>query len=121
MREAGFSPSIVAYNTVITGYGRVSSMDHAETLFQNLKQIGVEPDETTYRSLIEGWGRTGNYKQAKLYYMEMKRLVFNSSNLYTLMRLQAKHEDEEGARRTIDDMMMIGCEKSSPGDCLTGV
>ncbi|KAL0453979.1 UNVERIFIED_CONTAM: Pentatricopeptide repeat-containing protein, chloroplastic [Sesamum latifolium] len=115
MREAGFSSSIVAYNTMITGYGRVSSMDHAERLFHNLKEIGVEPDETTYRSLIEGWGRTGNYKQAKLYYMEMKSLGFkpNSSNLYTLMRLQAKHEDEEDARRTIDDMMLIGCEKSS--------
>ncbi|KAK4415170.1 Pentatricopeptide repeat-containing protein, chloroplastic [Sesamum alatum] len=115
MGEAGFSPSIVAYNTMITGYGRASSMDHAERLFHNLKEIGVEPDETTYRSLIEGWGRTGNYKPAKLYYMEMKRLGFkpNSSNLYTLMRLQAKHEDEEGAQRTIDDMMMIGCEKSS--------
>ncbi|KAI3444052.1 hypothetical protein Pfo_000717 [Paulownia fortunei] len=115
MREAGFSPCIVAYNTMITGYGRVSRMDHAERLFCNLKEVGFAPDETTYRSLIEGWGRAGNYKQAKLYYMELKRLGFkpNSSNLYTLIRLQAKHEDEEGAIKTINDMMMIGCQKCS--------
>lgn len=115
MGEAGFSPCIVAYNTMVTGYGRVSSMDHAESLFCNLKEAGLVPDETTYRSLIEGWGRAGNYKQAKLYYMELKRFGFkpNSSNLYTLIRLQAKHEDEEGAFRTIDDMLMIGCQKSS--------
>lgn len=115
MRESGFSPNIIAYNTMITGYGRVSNMDHAERLFRNLKKVGIVPDETTYRSLIEGWGRAGNYKQAKLYHMELKRLGFkpSSSNLYTLIRLQAKHEDEEGAIRTVDDMMMIGCQKSS--------
>ncbi|KAK6135638.1 hypothetical protein DH2020_030623 [Rehmannia glutinosa] len=115
MRKARFSPCIVAYNTMITGYGRVSRMDHAENIFCNLKEAGFVPDETTYRSLIEGWGRADNYKQAKYYYMELKRLGFkpNSSNLYTLIRLQAKHGDEDGAVKTINDMMMIGCQKSS--------
>ncbi|PIN02098.1 hypothetical protein CDL12_25390 [Handroanthus impetiginosus] len=115
MKEAGFSPGIVAYNTMITGYGRISSMDQAERILHDLREVGFEPDETTYRSLIEGWGRAGNYKQAKHYYMELKRLGFkpNSSNLYTLIRLQAKHDDGEGATRTIDDMLMIGCQKSS--------
>ncbi|KAK6136257.1 hypothetical protein DH2020_029988 [Rehmannia glutinosa] len=115
MRKARFSPCIVAYNTMITGYGRVSRMDHAENIFCNLKEAGFVPDETTYRSLIEGWGRADNYKQAKFYYMELKRLGYkpNSSNLYTLIRLQAKHGDEDGAVKTINDMMMIGCQKSS--------
>lgn len=115
MKEAGFSARTIAYNTMITGYGKVSRMDYAENMFQNLKEVGVEPDETTYRSLIEGWGRAGNYERAKDYYMELKRLGFkpNSSNLYTLLRLQAYHEDEEGAIRTIHDMIMIGCQKSS--------
>lgn len=115
MKEAGFSPCIVAYNTMITGYGRVTQMDNAEHLFQNLKQVGFEPDETTYRSLIEGWGRADNYRQAKYYYVELKRLGFkpNSSNLYTLIRLQAKCRDEEGVVNTIHDMVMMGCQKSS--------
>ncbi|KAK6156646.1 hypothetical protein DH2020_010894 [Rehmannia glutinosa] len=115
MRKARFSPCIVAYNTMITGYGRVSRMDHAENIFCNLKEAGFVPDETTYRSLIEGWGRADSYKQAKFYYMELKRLGYkpNSSNLYTLIRLQAKHGDEDGAVKTINDMMMIGCQKSS--------
>ncbi|KAL8040895.1 hypothetical protein ABFX02_10G129800 [Erythranthe guttata] len=115
MKEAGLSPCIVAYNTMITGYGRVSSMDQSERLLDNLKETGLVPDETTYRSLIEGWGRTGNYEKAKFYYTELEKFGFkpNSSNLYTLIRLQAKHEDEVGAIRTINDMLMIGCQKSS--------
>ncbi|XP_073149330.1 pentatricopeptide repeat-containing protein At4g30825, chloroplastic isoform X2 [Henckelia pumila] len=115
MREAGFSPNIIAYNTMITGYGKVSRMDQAELLFQNLRKLDLEPDETTYRSLIEGWGRAGNYKQAKHNYVQLTGLGFkpNSSNLYTLINLQAKHEDDEGSIRTIYDMMMNGCQKSS--------
>ncbi|KAH6801457.1 Tetratricopeptide repeat superfamily protein [Perilla frutescens var. hirtella] len=115
MRECGFSPNIIAYNTMITGHGKVSRMDGADRLFCDLKDAGVMPDETTYRMMIEGWGRAGNYKQVKFYYVELKRLGFkpSPSNLYTLIRLQAEHEDEEGAIRTIDDMMMIGCQKSS--------
>ncbi|XP_022882824.1 pentatricopeptide repeat-containing protein At4g30825, chloroplastic isoform X1 [Olea europaea var. sylvestris] len=115
MKEAGFSPNIVAYNTMITGYGKVSNMDYAQRLFQNLKEVGVVPDETTYRSMIEGWGRACNYIESKFYYLELKRLGFkpNSSNFYTMINLQAKHEDEEGAIRTINDILMIGCQESS--------
>lgn len=115
MRESGFSPNIIAYNTLITGYGRCSSMDRAENLFHDLRRVGIVPDETTYRSLIEGWGRSGNYKQAKLNCVELKKLGFmpTSSNLYTLIRLQAQHDDDEGAIKTIDDMLTIGCQKSS--------
>ncbi|KAL2455855.1 Pentatricopeptide repeat-containing protein [Abeliophyllum distichum] len=115
MKEAGFSPNIVAYNTMITGYGKVSNMDRAQRLFQNLKEVGLVPDETTYRSMIEGWGRADNYIEAKFYYVELKKLGFkpNSPNLYTMINLQAKHHDEEGAIRTINDMLMIGCQESS--------
>ncbi|KAH6758240.1 Tetratricopeptide repeat superfamily protein [Perilla frutescens var. frutescens] len=115
MRECGFSPNIIAFNTMITGHGKVSRMDGADRLFCDLKDAGVMPDETTYRMMIEGWGRAGNYKQVKFYYVELKRLGFkpSPSNLYTLIRLQAEHEDEEGATRTIDDMMGIGCQNSS--------
>lgn len=115
MRECGFSPNIIAYNTLITGHGKVSRMDGADRLFYELKDAGIMPDETTYRMMIEGWGRAGNYKQVKFYYVELKRLGFkpSTSNMYTLIRLQAEHEDEEAAIRTIDDMMMIGCQKSS--------
>ncbi|XP_051131865.1 pentatricopeptide repeat-containing protein At4g30825, chloroplastic [Andrographis paniculata] len=115
MKEAGFSLHMVAYNTMITGYGRASMMDNADKLFQSLRGLGLEPDETTYRSMVEGWGRAGNYKQAKYYYMELKRSGFkpNPSNMYTMVKLQAKHEDEEGAVRTISDMLLVGCPKSS--------
>lgn len=115
MRQSGFSPNVIAYNTVITGHGKVSRMDDAERLFCDLKDAGIMPNETTYRLMIEGWGRAGNYDQVQLYYVQLKRLGFkpSSSNLYTLIRLQAEHEDEEGAIRTIDDMMIIGCQKSS--------
>ncbi|KAL6558086.1 hypothetical protein OROMI_018436 [Orobanche minor] len=113
--EAGSSLCIVAYNTMIAGYGRVSRMYLAEELFREIKESGLAPDETTYRSLIEGCGRMGDYKQARVYYTELKRLGFkpNKSNLYTLIRLQAKHDDEEGAKTTVCDMMMIGCQKLS--------
>ncbi|KAM1478420.1 hypothetical protein ACFX2I_025847 [Malus domestica] len=76
---------------------------------------GLEPDETTYCSMIEGWGRADNYKKAERYYKELKRLGYkpNSSNLYTLINLQAKHEHEEGAIRTLDDMLTMGCQYSS--------
>lgn len=115
MQNAGFTPNIIAYNTLITGYGKVSNMNAADRLFHDLENVGLKPDETTYRSMIEGWGRTNNYKEAKRFYMELKRLELmpNSSNLFTMINLQAKHQDEEGILRTIDDMMMIGCQKSS--------
>ncbi|KAH8486107.1 hypothetical protein H0E87_027543 [Populus deltoides] len=77
MQEAKFSPNTVACNILITGYGKVSNMFGAQWLFLGIQNTGLEPDETTYRSMIEGWGRVGNYK----------------------------HGDEDGACRTLDDML----------------
>ncbi|GKV18113.1 hypothetical protein SLEP1_g28534 [Rubroshorea leprosula] len=115
MLEAGFSPNIVAYNTLITGYGKTSNMEAAEQVFQRIHHVGLEPDETTYRSMIEGWGRADNYGKAEWYYGELCRLGFkpNSSNLYRLINLQAKYGDAEGAIRTLDDMLEMGCQHSS--------
>ncbi|KAL5980473.1 hypothetical protein ACLOJK_028381 [Asimina triloba] len=115
MLAAGFSPNIIAYNTLITGYGKIGNMDAASCLFRNLETIGVEPDETTYRSLVEGFGRSDNYKEASYYYKELKRLGFhpNSSNFHTMLNLQAKHKDEEGAIQTVKDMSVMGCQYSS--------
>lgn len=115
MQKAGYAPHIVAYNTLITGYGKLSNMEAAKQLFQNLAHIGLEPDETTYRSMIEGWGRVNNYVEADWCYKELKRAGFkpNSSNLLTIINLQAKHGDEEGSVRTVSDMLMMGCQYSS--------
>ncbi|XP_027369099.1 pentatricopeptide repeat-containing protein At4g30825, chloroplastic [Abrus precatorius] len=116
MQEAGFCPNVVAYNTMITGYGKASNMDAAQRLFLRMQRsVELDPDETTYRSMIEGWGRADNYKYATWYYKELKRLGYkpNSSNLYTLIRLQAKHGDEEGAVGILDDMLDCGCQYSS--------
>ncbi|KAJ7955674.1 Pentatricopeptide repeat-containing protein [Quillaja saponaria] len=115
IQEAGFPPNIIAYNTLITGYGKAFNMDAAQRLFLDMQNIGLEPDEITYRSMIEGWGRADNYKEAVWYYMELKRLGYkaNSSNLYTLIKLQAKHGDEVGAIRTLNDMLELGCQYSS--------
>ncbi|KAK3189638.1 hypothetical protein Dsin_029199 [Dipteronia sinensis] len=115
IRETGFPPNIVAYNTLITGYGKASNMDAAQHLFLGIRNLGLEPDETTYRSMIEGWGRAGNFREAEWYYKELKRMGYelNSSNLYTLINLQAKHEDEEGAVKILDDMLKMGCQYSS--------
>lgn len=115
MWEAGFPPNIIAYNTLITGYGKASNMDAAQRLFMSIRSLGLEPDETTYRSMIEGWGRAGNYKKAEWYYRELKQMGYkpNASNLFTLINLQAKHGDEEGAVRILDDMLKMGCQYSS--------
>ncbi|KAI9191335.1 hypothetical protein LWI28_007105 [Acer negundo] len=115
MLEAGFPPNIVAFNTLITGYGKASNMDAAQHLFLSIRSLGLEPDETTYRSMIEGWGRAGNFREAEWYYKELRRMGYelNSSNLYTLINLQAKHEDEEGAVKVLDDMLKMGCQYSS--------
>ncbi|KAK9101746.1 hypothetical protein Sjap_019000 [Stephania japonica] len=115
MKKSGFSPNIVAYNTVITGYGKVCNMDAAERAFRDLRSLKLEADETTYRSMVEGWGRAGNYEKSKWYYRKLKQSGFmpNSSNLYTMLNLQAKHGDEEGAGETIEDMRRMGCQYSS--------
>lgn len=115
MQEAGFPSSIVAYNMLITGYGKVSKIDSAERLFQRIQEIGVEPDETTYRSMIEGWGRACNYERAMWYYKELKQLGWkpNASNLYTLINLQARYGDQEGAGTVLSDMVKMGCGYSS--------
>ena len=58
MQEAGFSDNIVAFNTMITGFGKARRMDAAQRLFMRITRcLEVDPDETTYRSMIEGWGR----------------------------------------------------------------
>ncbi|GAB4838145.1 hypothetical protein Ancab_027674 [Ancistrocladus abbreviatus] len=79
-------------------------MDAAEGVFQNLQDVGLRPDETTYRSMIEGWGRAGNYGKVKLYYEGLKASGFkpNSSNLFTLINLQAIHDHEEAAVGTLE-------------------
>ncbi|KAK6937846.1 Pentatricopeptide repeat [Dillenia turbinata] len=91
LQESGFSPNI------------------------KLQNAGSEPDETTYRSMIEGCSQADNYPNVVWYYWELERLNFkpNSSNLYTLINLQAKLEDEEGAVRTLNDMRAMGCQYSS--------
>lgn len=104
--------NIVVYNTMITGYGKASNMDCAESLFLSLR---IEPDETSYRSMIEGWGRADNYEKARWYYEELKRLGYkpSSSNLYTMIKLQANEGDLEGVVGTLDDMVRCGCHYSS--------
>ncbi|KAK2422257.1 pentatricopeptide repeat-containing protein, chloroplastic [Trifolium repens] len=114
--EAGFCiNNIVVYNTMITGYGKASNMDGAESVFSSLGLRGIEPDETSYRSMIEGWGRAGSYEKARWYYDELKRLGFkpNSSNLFTMLKLQANEGDFEGVVGTVDDMVRCGCHYSS--------
>lgn len=115
MEAAGFAPNIIAYNTLITGYGKVSKMEVAKSLFHRLYDIGLEPDETSYRSMIEGWGHADNYEEAKHYYQELKWFGYkpNLSNLSTLINLQARYGDRDGAIKTIEDMTSIGCQYSS--------
>lgn len=113
--EAGFCvENIVVYNTMITGYGKASNMDGAESVFLRLGGR-IEPDETSYRSMIEGWGRAGNYEKARWYYEELKRLGFkpSSSNLFTMIKLQAYEDDLDGVVGTLDDMVRCGCHYSS--------
>lgn len=112
MREAGFCADIVAYNTMITGYGKASRMDAAQRLFLTMQ---LEPDETTYRSMIEGWGRADSYEYTTGYYKELRRLGYkpSSSNLFTLIKLEAKYGDDEGAARILGDMVDCGCQYSS--------
>ncbi|KAK4374905.1 hypothetical protein RND71_005582 [Anisodus tanguticus] len=98
MKQSVFSPNIVAYNTLITGYGKISDMRDAQRL-----------------SMIEGWGHADNYEEARRYYVELKRLGHkpNLSNLYTMLNLQVKHGDEDDAVRTIEEMMHTSSEKST--------
>lgn len=116
MQEAGFGPNVVAYNTMITGYGKASDMDAAQRLFVRMQRnLELDPDETTYRSMIEGWGRADNYEYATRYYKELKRFGYkpNSSNLFTLIKLEAKYGDDDGAVGILDDMVNCGCQYSS--------
>ncbi|CAJ1975519.1 unnamed protein product [Sphenostylis stenocarpa] len=116
MQEAGFCANVVAYNTMITGYGKAGKMDAAERLFMRMRQsLQLDPDETTYRSMIEGWGRADNYAYANRYYKELKLLGYkpNSSNLFTLIKLEAKYGDDEAVFGILDDMVDCGCQYSS--------
>ncbi|KAL9324382.1 hypothetical protein ACSQ67_009239 [Phaseolus vulgaris] len=116
MQEAGFCANIIAYNTMITGYGKAGKMDSAQRLFMRIRQSSqLDPDETTYRSMIEGWGRADNYVYATRYYKELKQLRFkpNSSNLFTLIKLEAKYGDDEAVFEILDDMVECGCHYSS--------
>ncbi|KAK7395548.1 hypothetical protein VNO78_16110 [Psophocarpus tetragonolobus] len=116
MQEAGFGENVVSYNTMITGYGKAGRMDAAQRLFMRMQRsLELDPDETTYRSMIEGWGRADNYEYATRYYKELKRLGYNpnSSNLFTLIKLEAKYGDDEGAVGILDDMVDCGCHYSS--------
>ncbi|XP_068648344.1 pentatricopeptide repeat-containing protein At4g30825, chloroplastic [Aristolochia californica] len=115
MLKSGISPNIIAYNTLITGYGKAGNIEGMRRVFQCLFSMGLEPDETTYRSMIEGFGRMDSYKEALWYYKELKRsgYVPISSNFYTLINLQARHMDEEGAVETVKDMSVVGCQYSS--------
>lgn len=122
--EAGCAISnIVVYNTMITGYGKGSNMDGAESVFSSLSTRGIEPDETSYRSMIEGWGRAGNYEKARWYYEEMKRLGYKpySSNLFTMMKLYANEGDLDGVVEILDDMVRCGCHYSLIIDMLVSV
>ncbi|KAL5101853.1 hypothetical protein RYX36_006180 [Vicia faba] len=116
LEEAEYAiENIVVYNTMITGYGKQSNMDGAESVFSSLSSRGIEPDETSYRSMIEGWGRAGNYEKAGWYYEEMKRLGYkaNSSNLFTMIKLCANEGDLEGVVGILDDMVRCGWNYSS--------
>ncbi|KAG4392483.1 hypothetical protein AAZX31_04G142200 [Glycine max] len=116
MQEAGFSDNIVAFNTMITGFGKARRMDAAQRLFMRITRcLEVDPDETTYRSMIEGWGRADNYEYATRYYKELKQMGFkpSSSNLFTLIKLEANYGDDEGAVGILDDMVDCGCHYAS--------
>ncbi|KAK1315926.1 Pentatricopeptide repeat-containing protein [Acorus calamus] len=115
MEEVGIPPNIIAYNTLITGYGKMGDMESAQRLFRNLPSMGLEPDETTYRSMVEGFGRVDNYEETMRYYNELKLLGYSpiSSNFYTVINLQARHNDDDGAVQTIRDMRKCSARSNS--------
>lgn len=71
MQEAGYSPNIAAYSTLITGHGKQTNVKAAEHVFQRLQSIGFEPAETTYRSMTEGFSRADYYREVVQYYVEL--------------------------------------------------
>ncbi|CAK8538318.1 unnamed protein product [Lathyrus sativus] len=114
-KEARCEMNIVVYNTMITGYGKGSNMDGAESVFWNLSMRGIEPNEKSYAAMIEGWGRGGNYEKVRWYYEEMKRLGYkpSSSNLFTMLKLYANEGDLDGVVGILDETVRCGIHYSS--------
>nr|KYP37444.1 hypothetical protein KK1_041364 [Cajanus cajan] len=74
MREAGFCADIVAYNTMITGYGKASRMDaaqsvmgrfkDAEVLYLKLKSSGIALDMIAFSIVVRMYVKAGSLKDA---------------------------------------------------------
>ncbi|KAE8654477.1 Pentatricopeptide repeat-containing protein [Hibiscus syriacus] len=129
-----------AYSAMITIYTRLSLYDKAEEIIGFMRENKVTLNLKNWLVMLNAYSQSGKLEEAEhvlalmqeagfcpnivayntdhrvgWYYKELKQIGYkpNSSNLYTLLTLQAKYGDEEGAIRTLDDMLKMRCQHSS--------
>ncbi|XWS63363.1 hypothetical protein CRYUN_Cryun06bG0089900 [Craigia yunnanensis] len=73
MKEAGFVPDFVTYNTLLNNLRKVGRLEMCLMFFREMSDSGVESDLLTYRAMIEIFGRSGNTEEALRLFSEMKQ------------------------------------------------
>jgi pentatricopeptide repeat protein len=71
MMEAGISPNVATYNTIIRGLSDAGLIKEVDKWLSEMKSRGMRPDDFTYNALISGQAKIGNMKGSMTIYCEM--------------------------------------------------
>jgi len=58
-------PDQMAYNAIISGFGKNGVVQKMEQTFDDMKSDHVKPDEVTYNSLIDCYGKIKDWRCLK--------------------------------------------------------
>lgn len=82
MKDLGYSPDLVTYNTVINCLRRMGKFGLCKDFAREMFEKGINMDLRTYTAVIDGLGRAGHVEEALNMFSEMKKSQQPSIYIY---------------------------------------
>jgi pentatricopeptide repeat protein len=110
MEQAGMSPNVVTYNTLLNLYVKQEDGERALKLIDKMEQTGIRADVVTYNMLLNLYVKQENEENALriLAMMEQASIRVDVVTYNTLLNLYVKQEDGERALKLLDKMEQTG-------------
>lgn len=64
MIDNGVRPTVITFNTLLSGLLRYGVVEHARPLFNEMKRVGFVPNSTTLLVYIDGLCKNGHLEDA---------------------------------------------------------
>ncbi|KAB2618883.1 pentatricopeptide repeat-containing protein [Pyrus ussuriensis x Pyrus communis] len=112
MREDRVRLNLDNWLVMINAYCQQGRVDDAEAVLVSMQEAGFSPNIIAYNTLITGYGKASKMDAANHLFLSIKNAGLEPDETTYRSMIEAKHEDEEGAIRILDDMLTMVCQYS---------